>query len=262
VKPRVLCVTVNHDHGNMLKRMIKSIYSLPDKNKFDFILVDNNQEKEIINWVEKHYSQIKLIKNNSPHGFAKNINNIFKKYGTEYEYFCILNPDLIFSPNIIDKQIECLDNENDIGLTAPKLLNIDGTIQFSCRNFPKLKDSIGRFLQLDKLNNKLFSNYLMKEFSHNRNVDVDWVTGAMMIFRSKALIEVGYFDDDSFFMYCEDIDICKKLWLNSWRVHYVSSAVAKHHLLRKGINVFSRHFYFQFKSTINYYKKYGFNIIN
>lgn len=242
----------------MLKRMITSIYSLPDKNEFDFILVDNDHENEIINWVNNNYPQIEIIKNSKPLGFAKNLNEIFFKYGVNYKYFCVLNPDLILFPNVIDEQVNCLENNKNIGITGPRLFNIDGTIQYSCRKFPSPLISIGRFIQLDRINRKLFSNYLMKEFDHGKNVDVDWITGAMMVIRSRAFTEVSFFDDKSFYMYCEDIDICRKLWLNKWRVHYVADAKAKHCYLRKGIKLFSRHFLYQLFSTINYYKKYGF----
>ncbi len=132
------------------------------------------------------------------------------------------------------------------------------SIQYSCRRFPKPLDTIGRFLQLDNVNKKLFSNYLMKDFNHKENIDVDWVTGAMMMIRSKAFLDVGCFDEKSFFLYCEDLDLCKRMWLKKWRVHYVADNSAIHHHLRGGLNLFSRNFYFHLKSTINYYRKYGF----
>jgi len=223
------------------------------------VLIDNNNEKELTNWVSKEYPEIKIVINSSPKGFSKNINDIINNNIFKYEYYGIVNPDLTFYPNVIDKQIECLDNYNDIGITGPKLLNTDGSVQYSCRRYPNLLISIGRFLQLDRFNKKLFSNYLMKDFNHKDNIDVDWLTGAMMIIRSKALSDIGLFDDKSFYLYCEDIDICKRMWINNWRVHYVSDSIASHVHMRKGVDVLSKNFYYQLKSTISYYKKYMFN---
>ena len=114
-----------------------------------------------------------------------------------------------------------MDSNGQVGIVAPKLLNMKWNQQYSARRFSDPLTTIIRGLRLENLAlfRKYNDAYLMK---YKRIIaaflDVDWVTGAFMFIRYDALIDVGLFDDKNFYLYSEDQDMCIRMWKNNWKV--------------------------------------------
>ncbi len=104
---------------------------------------------------------------------------------------------------------------------GPKVTNPDGTLQYSARRFPSMIAAIFRHTLFGKLfpNNRFVRDYLMTNWTHDDVIDVGWVSGAAMLIRREMIDEIGLFDE-RFFMYCEDMDICKRAHDKGWRVVY------------------------------------------
>ena len=99
--------------------------------------------------------------------------------------------------------------------------------------------------------------YLMSDFDHESVADVDWVTGALLIIRREALVEVGLMDE-RYFVYSDDQDWCCRMWHHDWRVCYVPQAHAIHQHLREGIKrPWSRAARVQLASAVRMFRKFG-----
>ena len=140
-----------------------------------------------------------------------------------------LNNDVIFTENTIYKLLEYLRNKREKILIAPKLLNRDGSVQYSVYSFQTLWLSFTTFFFLYALFPK--SKYFNKAYLMNRGIEkiteVETVTGAFMMFRREDIVELGGFDED-FFFYGEDNDLCKRFRDSGGKVIYFPETEVVH----------------------------------
>jgi GT2 family glycosyltransferase len=85
--------------------------------------------------------------------------------------------------------------------------------------------------------------------------DVDWLTGAMILFRREALEGAGGFDE-GFFMYSEELDLCRRLHAAGWRIRYEPSARARHHEARSSAQVPDERQLHFLRSRLRYFRKH------
>jgi len=245
----------------MVINTIESIFNIECKNKFDLYLINNTSEDQIIEKIKLSFKQVIIKNNNKPKGFSENVNTIINNY--VYKYYLLINPDIVCLKGVIDILVEYMESTTDVAIAGPQLLNPDGSIQFSCRRFSKITSIFIRGLHLDKVfkQNKIISQYLMNDFDHNKILNVDWITGAFMILRSRAINKIGNLDSENFFLYSEDQDLCLRAWKQSWKVVYIPKAKAIHHHLRYGVNrPFSKNALQQIVSTYNLFKKHNWRL--
>jgi GT2 family glycosyltransferase len=122
-----------------------------------------------------------------------------------------------------------MDSHPKIGLTGPKILNPNLTLQYSCYRFPSFWQPLFSRTKLGegKLGKKMNANFLMLDFDHEETQPVDWVMGSAMMIRQAAAAAVGFFDE-MFWMYAEDSDLCRRLWEKGYPVYYLHDVVVVH----------------------------------
>lgn len=165
-------------------------------------------------------------------GFGKG--NVVGFKTAEARYYFALNRDTIIpeGKRTIARLIEFMDANPKIGCIGPKLLNTDGSLQYSCYRFD-LKSILIKPLKQINFDKKYAwvkkhaDRLLMKDFSHQETRPVDWVLGAAMVVRKEVVDEIGWFDD-RYFMYLEDADWCKRMWEANIPVYYVHDIVITH----------------------------------
>lgn len=194
-------------------------------------VVDNSQNVDSIKGLLKEkYPYVRYVDPGGNTGFGRAQNLALKK--EKARFYLPLNPDIEFLPgqNTIKRLIDILERNENIGMVAPKLLNPDKSIQYSCCRFPAFLDQIARRLGLDKkikYFQKKVDDYLMRDFDHEQTVPVDWVIGSFMLVKKEVVDKVGFFDE-RYFMYFEDCDWCRHIWENGWQVYYVADTEVKH----------------------------------
>jgi len=143
-----------------------------------------------------------------------------------------------------------MESNEDVGVLGPRIHDPGGTIQGSARAFPSpLTGLFGRNTLLTKWfpNNPISKrNICTSRCNGKKSIEVDWVSGACMIIRRKALRDVGYLDK-RFFLYWEDADLCKRMWNKGWRVVYSPTFSVTHHIGGSSSNR-------RFKSMIEFHK--------
>jgi GT2 family glycosyltransferase len=123
-----------------------------------------------------------------------------------------------------------MEKNPEVGIAGPKIINIDGTIQLSCRKFPSAFDAAAHTVLTNIFPRNPFSRkYKLADIEKDRAFKVDWVSGSCMIARRKALEDTGLLDEN-YFMYVEDLDICYRMWQKDWKVYYCPHAEIMHHI--------------------------------
>ncbi len=174
-------------------------------------------------------------------GFGKGNTVGFKANPARY-YFA-LNPDTIIPKNsrTIERIIRFMDDHPAIGCIGPKLVNPDGTLQYSCYRFdlPSILIKPLKQINWDKKYawvRRYSDRLIMKDFDHNSTLPVDWVLGAAMVVRATTVDQVGWFDE-RYFLYMEDCDWCHTMWEHGWPVYYVHDILIQHRHARDSAKV-------------------------
>ncbi|OQY60016.1 MAG: hypothetical protein B6245_03565 [Desulfobacteraceae bacterium 4572_88] len=164
-------------------------------------------------------------------GFARAVNNALKQ--GQGDYVILLNPDTRVSPGFFESCRVFMEAHPNVGIMGPRILDHDGKLQNSARAFPTpLTALFGRASLFSKWfpNNPVTSRNLLSLRSDGRTpMPVDWVSGACMVVRRKAIDEVSGLDE-RFFMYWEDADWCRRMWAARWQVVYFPGAWLHHYV--------------------------------
>jgi GT2 family glycosyltransferase len=252
-------VTINHHHRGIVEKCIESLIALPDKVAIEVLVIDNTPADGLTAWLDGRFANVSAHANRVPMGYAANA-NLGLRTAVRGRYAMMLNPDVICYPGLLENLVAYMDSHPLAGLAGPKLLNTGGTLQHSCRRFPTPITLAVRFLRLDGIFRGKIEHYLMEDWDHDEEAEVDWVTGAIMILRREALADVGGMDE-SYFMYWEDLDLCLRLWHGGWLVGYVPGAHAEHSHLRQGVKEpFSRFARWQIASASKLFMKFGLGL--
>jgi len=178
------------------------------------------------------FTNVILTKNIFNMGFSKAANKGIKQ-GTA-PYVLLLNPDTIIKDGFFESTLQYIENNPDIGIVGPTIFNTDSSLQGSARAFPKPWMAVfGRNSLITKWfpNNRISRKSIPSTGSDGVTpMSVDWVSGACMFVRRKAIDDVGLFDEHLFFMYWEDADWCKRMWENGWKTVYFPRASIVHHV--------------------------------
>ena len=222
-------IIVNYNSTDYALKCIKSIHKSRESIEPRVIVVDNCS-KDSPERLKRAFPDIDLVINNQNLGFAKAVNiGVEKAVG---ELVMLLNPDAYIYDGFFKKIIDYISCHENVAIVAPKILESDGSIQGSARRFPTPLTSIfGRKSPLTKLFPE--NSITKKEFycfnnSDNKPIEVDWVSGACMVTRTRAFKEIGGFDE-RFFLYWEDADLCKRLRDFGWKIIYYPKVKICHH---------------------------------
>ena len=140
---QISIITVGMNHLSYLKPLLASIYgeNYP-KTTFEMIYVDNCSTDGSVEYIKANYPQVKVIANTEPLGFGENNNKgVFASTG---KYIAIINPDIVMHSGSLDKLFNFAESHPAVGIFVPKLLNPDGTFQYSVRGFISLSILLAR----------------------------------------------------------------------------------------------------------------------
>ena len=174
----------------------------------EIIVVDNDSGDDLAR-VKEIFPEVKIIKSEKNLGMGGG--NNLGAHNSSGEFILILNPDTVIKNEAILKLHRYLKENERAGIVGPKLLNPDGTLQYSCLRFPKIQTPILRRTFFGGLAPKQLDNFLMKDFDHAATRAVDWLMGSCFLIRREILERDGYIFDEKYFMYFEDTDLCRRV---------------------------------------------------
>ena len=224
----VSVIIVNWNTPAYLKACLESLYREPvPKVSYDVWVVDNASTDNSVEMVKRDFPQVNLIENTENSGFSKANNMAIRKSTGRYVF--LLNSDAEVHEGALDSLIAYADANPQSGVMGPKVLNPDGSLQYSCRSFPNLWAGFFRNTKLGRLfpNNKHLKMYMLSDLDHSKVSIVGWLSGCAMLIRRSLIDQVGPMDE-AFFMYCEDVDMCKRSWDAGYQVVYVPMSTVTH----------------------------------
>ncbi len=211
-------VIVSYNTRDMLAACLASL------DASEIVVIDNASTDESVRMMQKEYPHVRVIQNSENTGFARaNNQGIGACRG---EYILLLNPDTVVQPGALRRMIEFMNTCPQAGVVGPQLLNADGTLQPSGRNFPSLVSAIAELLPVPERWRVRLRGGLNRDY--NLVVQVDEVSGAAMCVRRTVFDQIGLLDADFFFL-GEDIDLCWRCRKAGWQVYYLPAARVVHH---------------------------------
>ena len=219
-------IIVNLNTKDLTVGCIRSIQKEAKDISFEVLLTDNGSNDgsvEALKRIKKESfwkDKFTLILNDSNTGYGKANNQGIRK--AKGKYILLLNNDTVVHKDALQNLVKFADKTPDVGVVGSKLLNIDGTLQMSCFNFPTITNAVKEYFFNQK---GLFDKFAPKG---KLPTTVDSVVGAVFLITPKAKKLVGILDE-RYFAYFEDIDYCRQTWKNGLKVYYLPDSVITHY---------------------------------
>ena len=237
---------------NELKKTIQCFLNTPISKRL--FLVDNTEDKQFENiFLQKEIEYVAIGKNI---GFGAGHNYVLHKIKNLSKNHLILNPDVSFKPSVIPNLITKLNRHEIVSMIAPKVLFPDGSHQYSCRRYPRISELLARrFTSLQPLFKSQINKGKYQDKELESSFFAEYITGCFHLYKTEDFIKLNGFDS-RYFLYMEDVDICKKIEnLDKQKLYYPKEEII--HVLKQGsskdFNLFIKHT----SSAIKYFFKWG-----
>lgn len=215
-------VIVSHNSRKDLRRAAESFVALPEVHVF---VVDNASSDGSLDTIKDlSVTRLPMPRNG---GFAYGCNAGWRQGSAPFVLF--LNPDAQLSEDALARLVRLLGEEARIGIVAPRIVGDDGKLHYSQRRFVRLGSTYAQALFLHRFFPRAgWSDELVRDVSaYDHASSPEWVSGACLVIRRSLLEELGGWDE-RFFMYCEDMDLCRRVRDLGYDVRYTPEAVAVH----------------------------------
>jgi GT2 family glycosyltransferase len=227
--PDCSIIIVNYHSEALLRACLESLPSSAHPVSFEVIVVDNSGTA-LRSGALDALPGVRLLDAGGNVGFAHACN--LGMAAARGRHLLLLNPDTVAHPGAVATLSRYLDGSPAAGVVAARLLNPDGTLQYSCRRFPRpLSILFGRYALLTRLfpGNPVSRDYLYLDWDHASAREVDWVSGACLMVRRDVVDRVGGLDD-RYFLFVEDMDWCRRIRDAGLDVVYVAEAEVTHRI--------------------------------
>ena len=222
----------------------------------EIVVLDNDSRDDIAGVVGERYPTVRLRANRENLGYARAVNQGISD--TAGEFVLVLNPDCIVRPGALGTLIGYLREHPRTAVAGPRILNLDGSLEYSARSYPDhLTFLFNRYSLLTRLfpRNRFSRRYMLTDWDHASVREVDWMSGACLMVRRAAIREVGLMDE-AFFMFNEDVDWCRRMHQGGWAVTYVPDAVVVHHIGASRGGASAKVIYGRHLGMIHYFHKH------
>lgn len=217
-------VVVNHNARRHLRACLQSVFA---DGPGRVVVVDNASTDRSEEMVRREFASATVLANRTNVGYAAAANEGMRN--CDSPYVLLLNGDTAIHRGCLSTLTGYLDMHSRAGVAGPLLLNSDGSIQPSCFPVPGTlqwlldNDVVAPWLQPVPRLGRGF----LRTWAHDQPRTVPWVSGAALAIRRSAFDSIGGFDE-SFFMYCEEIDLCCRMSDGGYEVHFVPVAATTH----------------------------------
>lgn len=219
---RVDVVVVSFNSRANLRACVEALALRDD---MSVIVVDNASTDNSLDVLEG--LQVHLIGLSHNAGFAHGC-NVGMRAGSA-PYVLLLNPDATIDPASLETLVQGLESDASVGAVAPQIVDPQGDLHYSLRRFPRLRSTYAQALFLHRLFPRAAwsDEVIRRREEYLRPGSQEWVSGACILLRRSLLEEIGGLDE-RYFLYCEDTDLCLRIWKAGYRVHFQPEARVVH----------------------------------
>lgn len=256
-KSSVSVVIVNYNAGQFLTACIDSALAQVS----EVLVVDNASTDLSLELCTEHFPEepkLNIIRNTTNLGFAAACNIGITRAAGAYVLF--LNPDCVLRADSLQRMVQVLEANPDIGMVGGLLINEDGTEQAGGRRtlptpWRSFVRAFGLYHFAEYWPRTFFDFHLHKQAIPDRPIEVEAISGALMLVRREAIENVGLWDE-GYFLHCEDFDWCMRFRQKGWKILFVPDAPVMHH---KGVCSRSRPIFVEWhkhKGMMRFYRKF------
>ncbi len=213
-------IITNWNTRQLLLDCISSVYQTVRLASFEIYVVDNGSSDQSVEAVQQEYPAVRVIANDRNVGFAAANNLALRRVNGAYAV--LLNSDTLLKEGALDRMLHFMESHPEAGMCGPQLLFRDGSKQTSTGVFPELFSELA-----SKSMSKLFLTVRPEQAFSGSTSIVDFIIGACMFVRKKAIDEAGMLDEDYFFFY-EEIDWCFRMKRAGWQVFHLPNIEVYH----------------------------------
>jgi GT2 family glycosyltransferase len=238
-------VTANNER--LILDCLRSIHESIENLETEIYVVINASSDDSEEAIRESYPQVKLIINGEKLGFTVNHNMVIRR--AKGTYILVLNDDTIILDGALKKMVEFIEASPDVGILGCRILNPDGSPQWSCGNGSSHKVAI---FKAGILRSFLPS---IENTHYHATKDVCWVTGACLLVRAETIRQVGPFDEN-FVIYYEDGDLCYRVCQAGWKVVFYPHAKIIHYRGETRKQYLARDTFIIYQSRLYFFAKH------
>ena len=209
--PDVSVVIVSYNTRAMLDDCLRRVMDSRDV-ALEVFVVDNASSDGSADHVEASFPDVHVVRNPDNRGFAAANNAALRR--ARGRHLLLLNPDTLVEPGTIATLAHFLDARPKVGITGPKVMNRDGSLQSCGYWYPSLREEILLSRNVRKLG-RLVLGQPRDLPPCDRASDVDWVDGCCLLIRREVVERIGLLDEQ-YFLYAEELDWCRSARKDGW----------------------------------------------
>jgi GT2 family glycosyltransferase len=218
-------IIVNWNGGDMIRQCLSSVATAQEHLQIQVIVVDNASRDGSREMVAREFPQFEVINSGANLGFAKG-NNLARPR-TKSDLVLFLNPDTILLENSLLPMVEFIRQHPEVGGLGCKMRDSNGEVQEQgLQYFPTPWTEFLSILFLSTGSHRRFRRWL-PYLDPNCSSYVTKLYGGCLLCRKTVLDQLGWFDE-RYFMYAEDVDLCRGILELGARLYYLSSAEIVH----------------------------------
>ena len=215
-------VLVTYSPGSSLRSFLDTLPAATTR-PYDVVLADNGSTDGAPEAAVGPGVELRPSGGNVGYGRAANVG----AQGAQGDWIIVANPDVTWSPGALDELLDAGLRWPHAGCLGPAIRTPDGQLYPSARAFPSLGRGIGHAVLGWAWPSNPWTRAYREESGSPVEHPTGWLSGSCMLLRREAFEAVTGFDP-SYFMYCEDMDLCRRLGEAGWSSIYVPSAVITH----------------------------------
>ena len=220
VEPPVSAVVVTLNALPWLERCLESLRGL------ETVVVDHGSTDGTLELVARRFPDAIVLRREN-RGYGAGLNAGVR--ASSGRYVLLLNSDAWAEAGAVERLVEFADANPSAAYVGPRARHVDGAVQHTVRGFPTLWRLATEYFFLRKLapRSHRLNAFYAAGFAHDEPRRAEWVMGYAVLVRREAFEEVGGFDE-SFFMFSEETDLCRRLWDAGWEVWFTPEAEFTH----------------------------------
>lgn len=255
--PKIAFVIITWNSEQYIFNCLKSIHSLSNC-ETNIYVVDNGSKDRTKEIISADFPLVTLLELNENVGTTKSRNMALNRIPQDINYICILDSDTIINSNAISALVNSLIQDNTYGIAVPRMHNLHGDYQISCKRFPNVPIKLLKpmpFKRLESLGKQL-ENY---DFTENKPLYfVNYGISACWLIKRSCFNAVGLLDENIFYA-PEDVDYCLRVWQQGYKIIYIPSAEIIHDTQRVSRKKYISKMNFEhIKGLLYFFHKHGY----
>lgn len=225
--PVVSLIVLSFNTRDLLRTSLGRLQALSAEVDAEILVVDNASHDGSADMVAAEFPEVRLIR--APHNLGFAGGNNLGREAARGQYLVLVNSDAFLEPGALRNGLARMQAHPEVALAGGLLLGKNGQPEPSARRFPSL---LNDFLSLSGLaarypRSRFFGRFDRTWANPMEAAEVEWVPGAFCLIRRSAIDQVGFFDE-RFFLYYEEVDLCRRLRASGWSIRYWPDLQAVH----------------------------------